>query len=146
MLGWETAALILWIKDRLNLSQRNSSTLSFRKDSIKCGFCTSSASLFSGSHNCYHCHRVLQGDEELKCANITPSSGTANTLVPIGTIKCNECGRGPFYWNHFCSSCFTYFKCHGYHNVRISPLTRNSKDLIKEVFGDEINELSMSVA
>jgi ribosomal protein L37E len=147
MLGWETAALILWIKDRSTLLLRNSNTLSFRKDSIKCGFCVSSASLLSGSHDCYHCASVLLGDEVLKCASITPSSGTADTVVPIKTIMCNKCGGRAFYSTSFiCSSCSftTYSNSHG-HTVRITP-KKSSKEMIKEVFGEEIEELSMSVA
>jgi len=145
-LGWETAALILWIKDRLSLYPRNSNTLSFRKDSIKCGFCTSSASLLSGSHNCHHCESVLLGDEELKCASITPSFGTADTVVPIKTIMCNRCGGRSFYSISFiCSSCSctTYSNSNG-HKVRITP-KNSSKEMIKEVFGEEIKVLCMSV-
>jgi len=145
-LGWETTALILWIKDRLRLSTRNSNTLSFRKDSIKCAFCTSSASLLSGSHNCYQCGGALLGDEELTCASVTPSFGTADTIVPITTIMCSKCGERPFYSTSFvCPSC-PYGTCypHG-HNVRITP-KKSSKEMVEEVFGEEINELSMSVA
>ena len=147
-LGWETAALILWIKDRLGHSTRNSNTLSFRKDSIKCGFCTSSASLLSGSYECYHCSSVLLGNEELKCASITPSLGTGDTIVPITTIMCSKCGERPF---EFFSTSFVCPSCssstcypHG-HNVRITPI-KSSKEMVEEVFGDEINELSMSIA
>jgi len=145
-LGWETAALILWIKDRLGLSTRNSNTLSFRRESIKCGFCTSSASLLSGSHNCYQCGSVLLGDEELKCGSITPSLGTADTIVPIKAVMCSRCGRRAFYGTGFvCSSCqsTTYSNSHG-HSVRITT-KKSSKEMIEEVFGEEISELSMSV-
>jgi ribosomal protein L37E len=144
-LGWETASLILWIKDRLRLSTRNSNTLSFRKDSIKCGFCTSSARLLSGSHNCYNCGIVLLGDKELKCAGITPSIGTSDTIVPMRTIMCSRCGGRSFAsTNFFCSSCShnTYSNSH---NVRITA-NKSSKEMVEEVFGEEINELSMSVA
>jgi len=144
MLGWETAALILWIKDRLSVTSRNSNTLSFRKDSIKCGFCDSSASLLSGCHSCYDCASVLLGDDELKCANIPPSSGTADTVVPIQTIMCNKCGELAFCWSNFtCSSCLSTTS--GHDNVRISP-KKWSKEMIKEVFGEEIKELSRFVA
>jgi ribosomal protein L37E len=144
-LGWETASLILWIKDRLRLSTRDSNTLSFRKDSIKCGFCTSSASLLSGSHSCYNCGSVLLGDEELKCAGITPSIGTSEIIVLMRTIMCSRCGGRSFAsTNFFCSSCSnnTYSNSH---NVRITA-NKSSKEMVEEVFGEEINELSMSVA
>ena len=140
-LGWETAALILWIKDRLNLSPRNSNILSFRKDSIKCGFCASSASLLSGSHNCYDCASVLLGDEELICA--APSFRTADSSVLMTSIICNRCGGRPFYSTSFiCSSCSstTYSDSH---DIRIT-LKKSSEEMIKEVFGEEIKELSMS--
>jgi ribosomal protein L37E len=137
-LGWETAGLIFWIKDRL--SRRDSNILSFRKDSIKCGQCTSSASLLSGSHNCSYCGAEL---EELTCASVTPSLGTADILVQVQTIMCSRCGRrfqsDPF----FCSSCSATF--HRTHNVRVTP-KQSSKEVIKEIFGEEIKFLSMSVA
>lgn len=145
-LGWETASLILWIKDRLRLSTRNSNTISFRKDSIKCGFCTSSASLLGGNHNCYNCADVLPGDEELNCASITPSLGTADTIVPIKTIMCSRCGERAFYSLSFdCSFCSstTYSNSYG-HNVRITA-KKSLKEIVEEVFGEEINELSISV-
>jgi len=142
-LGWETASLILWIKDRLRLSTRNSNTLSFRKDSIKCGFCTSSASLLSGSHSCYNCGSALLGDEELKCASITPSTGTSDTIVPMRTIMCSRCGGRSFVSISFFCSCSnnTYSNSH---NVGITA-NKSSKEMVEEVFGEEITELSMSV-
>ena len=143
-LGWETAAMILWIKDQSGLSARNSNTLSFRKDSIKCGFCASSASLLSGSHDCYHCASALLGDEELKCARTTSSSETADIIVPIKTITCSRCGQRAFYSTSFdCSSCsFTTFSNSHGHSVRIT-VKKSSKEMIEEVFGEEIKALVM---
>jgi len=142
MLGWETAALILWIKDRLSRSPMNSNALSFRKGSIKCGFCASSASLLSGSHNCYSCASVLRTDEELRCPNIVLSLRTADTVVPTQAIMCSKCGKRAFNsTSFFCSACSST----SYPDARIS-LKKSSKEMIKEVFGEEIKELSMSVA
>ena len=140
-LGWETAALILWIKDQLSHSARDSNTLFFSKDSIKCGFCVTSVSLLSGSHNCYSCASALL---ELKCAYTTLSSGTA--IIPMQSIICRICGQRAFYSTNFsCSSCgtTTYSNSYG-HNVRITAI-KWSKEMIEEVFGEEIKELAMSV-
>ena len=147
MLGWETAALILWIKDQSSSSPRDSNMLSFRKYSIKCGFCDSSASLLSGSHDCSNCGSVLREDEELQCANIPPRSGTADVevLIMLKAIKCNKCGGIPFFGSSFtCSSCLCPTSWYDVDDVRIS-LTKSSKVIIKEVFGEEIKELSISI-
>ncbi|KDR71487.1 hypothetical protein GALMADRAFT_229463 [Galerina marginata CBS 339.88] len=144
-LGWETASLILWIKDQLGHSVNNSNTLRFRKDMIKCGFCTSSASLFSGSHNCFSCGYALLGEEELTCAG-SSTSGAAEIVVALRQIACSRCGYGSALYNSHatCSSCSATTYSQHSHNVRIT-LKKPSKQMIQEVFGDEIEELTMSV-
>jgi len=142
-LGWETAARILWIRDNSNSSLIASNTLRFRADAIKCGKCSSSASLITGSTSCENCGHAVPANTELTFPGPGSASGTDYRLVQIRSIRgCGSCGGNPFY-SITCSSCSRNFNSN--QNVRI-PLNRET--LIKEMFGGEIKdyELSMTVA
>ncbi|KAF8967758.1 hypothetical protein BDZ97DRAFT_1916695 [Flammula alnicola] len=140
-LGWETAALILWIRENSNLSVNGSRTLRFGKETIKCAFCSSSESLMNGSHNCYSCRRALPSDEEFTYSGNSSPSGTADRLVALNAIACSTCGGKAFYSSAVhCHSCSR--TTGSSHHVRITPSTK----MIKEVFGEEIKDLAMSVA
>ncbi|KDR71484.1 hypothetical protein GALMADRAFT_253785 [Galerina marginata CBS 339.88] len=143
-LGWKTAALILWTRDQWSVSAYNSGALHFKKDAIKCGSCSSSASLIDVRHtkdnNCYQCKRP---DTELNCPG-TFSPGDAHTLVRLGTILCGKCNGDPFNMTDYvCASC-SYNHGLG-DNVKITA-KKPPNEIVKEVFGEEIKELAISVA
>ena len=74
-------------------------------------------------------------------------TGGEGKVLPIKTIMCSRCGERAFYSLSFdCSFCSstTYSNSYG-HNVRITA-KKSLKEIVEEVFGEEINELSMSVA
>ena len=137
-LGWETAARILWIRDNSGSSLMPSQIPHFTKDSIKCGYCSSSSSLIPGVHNCYHCNRAVSG--ELTCTD--PGllvSGCTDRLVQLMAIRCGSCScQNAFYSvkNICCSSC------------KITPnsvrVPGKSGEMIKEMFGEEIKSYKLT--
>jgi len=139
-LGWETAARILWIRDSSPFLA--TSNTSFRADSMKCGYCSSSASLIDGSHNCYNCAIAVTAATELTFTGPGTVSGASDDLVQLNAIRC-KCGGAPFY-SIYCRSCLANYR-HG-HNVKIA--TNKKKKMIEEMFGGEIEEykLAMNVA
>jgi len=125
-LGWETAARILWIRDNSPHCQSPmpANTLYFRRDTIQCGACPSSASLITGKYNCPFCGQAIPADTELTC--------------PLKAIKCNniQCQRPIFSSTSFyCRSCFLNLIPNNF--VRITP-KRGLKESIEEIFGEEI--------
>jgi hypothetical protein len=152
-LGWETAARILWIRDNSS-PLTASNTLRFRADAIKCGNCSSSASLINGSQNCNNCEENVTAETELTSSGPGSASGTTDRVVLLGAIQC-ACGGIPFN-SLYCSSCgITPGHRHGYaysynqnqyQNIRIAVNTK--EPLIEEMIGWEIKdyELAMTAA
>jgi len=144
-LGWETAARILWIRDNYNSNHflTASNTLRFRADAVKCGQCSSSASLINGSQSCNNCRAAITAETEITFSGPGSVSGTGDRLVPLRAIQC-KCGGMAFYSIH-CSSCAVTSIYNYNHNVRIAP---NKKEMIEEMFGEEIKDykLPMTVA
>ncbi|CAA7263125.1 unnamed protein product [Cyclocybe aegerita] len=145
-LGWETAARILWIRDKSSLSRSTPNILRFRRDDIKCAQCSSPSSLINVNHNCYNCGQAVPADAELTFPGPGSTSGTTDRLVMFRTIQHGKCGTGsPFYsFGVSCSACSSYSG--PTHNVRIT-LGKVAKDMIKEMFGEEIKDYEdMTVA
>ena len=138
-LGWETAARILWIRDYLSFCDppNTSNTLSFKRDAIKCGSCSSSSNLINFDVNCHYCGCSVSADDELIFPGPgSPLSTPSERLVAFREISCNtqNCGRAVFFSTSLaCSSCS--FACGPFApvNVRISP---NLKKIIQEIFGE----------
>ncbi|KIM38617.1 hypothetical protein M413DRAFT_239902 [Hebeloma cylindrosporum] len=126
--GWETAARILWIRDSF---PPNLNILTFKRDDIKCGYCSSSSSLIDGAYNCYSCGRSIPPDAELTI----PGSGPT---VVLRDIRCPHITcRGTVFHTIYvrCNSCST---THGAdHNARIIRKT-GLKELIEDSFGEEV--------
>ena len=143
-LGWETAAQILWIRDN---SPRSGSlipanTLRFTRDSIKCGYCSSSSSLINYS-NCHSCGQTIPADAELTAPGPGTISGTGDNLIRFNTIQCSHCRRAIFNSSIYCPnpSCSQYLSTG--HNVRVTPKKQLDK-LIEETFGEEIRNYEVA--
>jgi hypothetical protein len=140
-LGWETDARILWIRDKI---PRN--TLHFRRDEIRCGSCSSSASLINGGCNCHYCGKDMPADAELTVPDPGRVSGPTDHLpVPLRAILCNDidCRQPIFYSISIrCSSCS--FLHDRNDNVRIMRPKKGLKELIEEMFGDEIRNYEVA--
>jgi len=136
-LGWETAARILWIRDNTP-----SNILYFKRDDIKCAYCSSLVSLINFDHKCSNCQQVVPADGELTVpsgAGIV-SGPAADCLVLLGEIRCNRlnCQRATFsFISVCCPSCSVYI-CPS-QKVKIRP-KRLLKDIIDEMFGEEIRD------
>jgi len=147
-LGWETAAKILWIRDNASRSSPTASNVlhfKFRKDSIKCGNCSSPSSVIKFTLNCADCRTAVTANTELTFHGPALLSGAADRVVQLKAIECGKCGGKPFsvlYNTYYCSACSSPVGS-GY-NVRITP----NKEMIEEMFGEDIKdyELAMTVA
>jgi len=146
-LGWETAARILWIRDNASRSSPTASNalhFKFRKDSIKCGNCPSSASVINFDHNCTTCRIAVTANTELSFHGFASLSGTADRLVQFKAIECGKCGRKLFstFATYHCSCSSGSFGVND--NVRVTP----NKEMIEEMFGEDIKdyELATTVA
>jgi hypothetical protein len=139
--GWETAARILWIKDNCNV---RSNSLHFRRDEIKCGSCSSSASLINQVCNCNYCGKDVPADAELTVPDPGTDSGPADHLVPLRAILCSDinCRQATFHRiSVHCSSCSFHHNRND--NVRIPPKKR-LQELIEEMFGEEIKNYDVA--
>jgi Zn finger protein HypA/HybF involved in hydrogenase expression len=146
-LGWETAARILWIRDNASRSSPTASNalhFKFKKDSIKCGNCSSPASVINFNHNCSTCRIAVIGNTELSFHGSASLSGTADRLVQFKAIECGKCGGKLFssYATYYCSCSSGSFGAND--NVRVTP----NKEMIEEIFGEDIKdyELATTVA
>ena len=142
-LGWETAARILWIRDN-----PPSKTLSFRRDDIKCGYCSSTSSLINFGHNCSSCKQIVAADAELTATGPGTTSGPTDRIIKFTAIKGHlNCRKAIFTSASFsCPSCSKSYsgsslKALQKLNVRITPRitpTPGLNEMIKEAFGQEI--------
>ena len=136
-LGWETAARILWIRDNVP-----SNALYFKRDDIKCAYCSSLVSLINFGHRCSSCQQVVPADGELTVPSGpgTVSGPAAECVVLLGEIRCSRvnCRRPTFsFISVNCPSCSVYIGPS--HKVKIRP-NKVSKDVIEEMFGEEIRD------
>ena len=134
-LGWETSALILWIRDN-SLPSLNNSPFCFTQDMIQCGNCSSNLRIGSECSSCgvimevgrYASHTVPVGSLD------QDASGKVDPLVKLEDICCSLCD-GRFYRNQRsfrCPSCSVKGN-----NVKIT-LKERMDEKIGEAFGDEI--------
>ena len=133
-LGWETAAQILWIRD----NPMPEDTLHFRRDLIKCGYCSSSDSLMDFAHNCPSCRRDVPADAVLTAPGPGTMSGPTERIIYYGTIQCSylNCRRSLFpSISRICLSCSVNLGSK--YLVRITP-KGGLKEMIEEIFGEEI--------
>ena len=140
-LGWETAARILWIMRDNSFHSRSpmlANTLYFKKDTIKCGYCSSSYCLLNSGHNCYICRQLVPSDTELTAPDPGIISGPTDRVVQLKAIQCSNINcRGAIFSSIslFCRPCSVHLGPN--HNVRITP-KRGLKEMIEETFGEEI--------
>ena len=145
-LGHRTAFDILWIQ--YQSLKEPSGKLFFRKDSIKCEYCSSSASLLNGSHPCRQCAANLAGDEVLSFAGSPPIStrSPSDRVLNLSTVQCSKCSRNAFYSlpNFYCPSCSTatYYNS----NIRVTPKKPVNEQLIRDLFGAEIDSYQTTPA
>ena len=142
-LGWETAARILWIRDNCH-SIMAANTVIFRRDTIRCGSCTSSASLLNGNYNCAYCGQAVPAGAELAIPGHGTASETGDRLVQLRVIQCHNinCRQALFYSISVqCSFCSHYHNTSS--NVRITP-KKGVKEMIEEMFGEEIRNYEVA--
>jgi hypothetical protein len=140
-LEWETAARILWIKNNFLMA---ANTLHFRRDEIKCGSCSSSASLINQDYSCDYCGKEVPAYAELTVPDPGTASGPADHLVLLRAILCSDidCRQVIFHSISVrCSSCLFYHDRND--NVRITP-KKGLKEFIEEMFGDEISNYEVA--
>jgi hypothetical protein len=140
-LGWETAARILWIRDKIHANK----TLHFRRDEIKCGSCSSDSDLININTEwiCDFCGEDVPPDGELTVPEPGTVSGLAERLVQLGEIQCSniECQQAIFYpISVNCPDCWSHHSSDD--NVRIT--SDEVKALIEEMFGDEIRNYEVA--
>jgi len=134
VLGWETAARILWIKDNIL-----SNTLSFRRDDIQCGYSSSSSSLINSDYNCSSCRQAVPSDAELTAPGPSTTSGSTDRLFKLKAIKCHLNCQGYV----FCSVFFSCPSCSKSYNdprqkLKVGITRRKRlKEMIKQAFGEE---------
>jgi hypothetical protein len=138
-LGWETSALILWIRD-ISMPSLNNSSFRFPQDMIQCGSCSSNLTSELNSE-CISCASdPMPIEHTIPVASLfQTASGKVDPLVSLDAICCSACGGGCFYGNIRCPSC--KLSCT---NARIS-LKKRINEKIAEVFGDEIRECEFVV-
>jgi len=134
-LGWETAARIVWINNYLRLPLR------FRRDSIKCGHCSSSSSLIESNY----CGHIASANSELLtcCGSASVISGTNELLIPLGQILCPICGDFLVMTTFRCSYCRRLLNAPS--SVRIVTVNKSLKTMIEEMFGEEIKDYEPSL-
>ena len=143
-LGWETVARILWIRDRLPRSGplMPPNTLYFGRDEVKCGLCSSQASLIKSNLTCYSCGQVVTADAELTAPGPGTISGLTDRLVWFVAIQCSylNCQRPilPLNSSVKCNHCLN-----STNRVRITP-KKELKELIEETFGEEIRSYNVA--
>ena len=133
-LGWETAAQILWIRN----NSIPGDALRFRRDSIKCGYCSSTDSLINFAHNCPSCRRDVPADAVLTAPGPGIMLGPTDRKIYYGTIQCSylTCRRSIFSSiSRNCPSCSVNLRSN--YLVRITP-KGGLKEMIEEIFGEEI--------
>ena len=138
-LGWETAAQILWIRDNLP-----GNTHRFRRDEIKCGYCTSSNSLINSNWNCCSCYQAVPVDAQLTATGPGAVSGLTGRIFQFRMIQCGHLNcRGAIFStiSVYCSTCSMYLSAN--HNIRITPM-KQAKELIEEIFGEEIKNYEVT--
>ncbi|KAF8814170.1 hypothetical protein BYT27DRAFT_6339898 [Phlegmacium glaucopus] len=149
-LGWETSALILWIRDNSIPPNDGSTYLCFTKDMIACAVCPSAPTLTGGPRYCTHCHKSgLLTD--YKSSPAPP--GPADSLVQLKAIKCCNCRLQFFYSvdlysvDLYCKSCHSSYTSDWDIDIKVRVRAK-SRQQIGEVFGEEIKEykLDMSAA
>jgi hypothetical protein len=146
-LGWETAARILWIRDRSLRPQplMPANTLYFRGDEVKCPLCCSPVSLMKPGFTCNSCQQVVRADAELTAPGPGIISGTTRA-VPFGTVQCGylKCQRAvlPAGFGMPCTySCANCLRSSI--QVLITP-KRELKEMIEETFGEEIRSYKVA--
>lgn len=141
-LGWETSALILWIRDNL-IPSLNNSPFRFTGDMIQCGSCSSNL-ISELDSECYACDAGIYEYTVSVASLVQDASGKVDPLIKLGDICCSACNC-PFYSRNLnircphCSLPLTIKK-----NVRIA-LKKRIDEKIGEVFGDEIREYKFVV-
>jgi len=142
ILGWETAARILWMRARSQFLMP-ANTLYFRRGDIKCRLC-SSASLVNFDYTCESCQQVVPADIELSVSRPEMVPGRTDYVVPFSEIRFshNNC-RGAIFssFQGRCKNC----TCKHDHktNVRVTP-QKVSKEQIEEMFGEEIRNYKIA--
>ena len=133
-LGWETSALILWMKD--TMSFLNSSPLRFTPDMIQCGKCSSNLTSVLYSE-CVSCDEPIDMGELEHTAPVTSlAPGTIDPLVKLECICCTQCEHRFYTKNVRCPSCSSLARDCG---IRIT-LKKRLDEKIDEVFGEEIRD------
>ena len=135
-LGWETCALILWIRENLIPSLSNP-PFRFTRDMIQCGNCSSSLASELNTE-CNYCDLPLDGiGEHTVSVNslLQATSGTIDPLVKLEDICCSACNRRFYIKSIRCPSC----QCSSKSNVKIA-LKKRMDEKISEIFGEEIRE------
>lgn len=132
-LGWETSALIFWIRDN-SIPSLNNSPYRFTKDMIQCGNCSSNLETGLASE-CFSCDLPLGiGEHTIPVASLLQNAlEKSHPLVRYDDICCSACGHRFYNYRSIrCTSCSLFPN-----NVRIALKKRLDNKII-EVFGDEI--------
>ena len=143
VLGWETAARILWMRARSQLLMP-ANTLYFRRGDIKCRHCSSTASLINSDSTCESCRQVVPADVELSVSRPEMVPGRTDYVVSVSEIRFshNNC-RGAIFssFHGGCKNC----SCNHTRKttVRVTP-QKVSKEQIEEMFGEEIRNYKMA--
>ena len=117
-------------------------TLYFGRDGVKCGLCSSQASLIKSNSACYSCGQVVTADAELTAPGPGTISGPTDRFVKFTTIQCSylNCRRpilpptSPLKCNH----CRNFTK-----HVRITP-KKGLEEMVKQTFGEEIRSYNVA--
>ncbi|KAF8808884.1 hypothetical protein BYT27DRAFT_7188391 [Phlegmacium glaucopus] len=134
-LGWETSALILWIRDNSSPYPNDSTTIVLSKDMVKCAVCPSLENLTGMDYKCRYCSHIFG-----KVDQHTVSRTSSGTLVRLSAIRCNSCNTDFFRLGYFnCTACSS--------RVDTNISSDEPHVQIGEVFGEEIKgyKLAMSV-
>ena len=117
-------------------------TLYFGRDEVKCGLCSSQASLIKSNLTCYSCGQVVTADAELTAPGPGTISGLTDRLVWFMAIQCSylNCQRPILPPNSSvkCNHCLN-----STNRVRITP-KKELKELIEETFGEEIRSYNVA--
>jgi len=133
-LGWETVARIFLIRNYA----ATGTTIHFRRDTIKCGFCGNSITP-SPNYQCQCGHEVFTAFASIYGNYVT---GTGRARVNPTLILCPICRLHPFPTRNFCnsSSCRHYFSFRDL--LVFVTLSNPLKKMIEEMFGEEIKDSS----
>ncbi|TFK23376.1 hypothetical protein FA15DRAFT_467400 [Coprinopsis marcescibilis] len=154
-LGWKTAAIICHIRESSSNKARTGAAFSatgphrFRLDSIRCGYCKTTASLVEQHPQCNNCRLAFHKASILTCQNIVGGSvDTDDTWIHASHIQCLDCLVSPFGGSSFsCTSGCGSFHMNSAQKIRVTvePVIPelNSHPLVEEYFGEEIKEYKL---